>query len=166
MHNIFFSNDYQRGVQRHFRRQNGGRRRDGVRQRHLQKTPADAPAGHENWFVMVNVPHDARPGLDALTQNTRRAACWPGCAGALGIGHRAAHHKPKKSGRRPALRPTRRRSGGALLRQLQSNNRAGGLPAPPQLLGPARRAVLLRRLGAPRRRHSVVLTSQPKSWRS
>ena len=38
-----------------------------------KKTPTDAPAGHENWFVMVNVPHDQGQDWTALTQQTRRA---------------------------------------------------------------------------------------------
>nr|WP_317172312.1 FAD-dependent oxidoreductase [Hymenobacter sp. BRD67] len=37
-----------------------------------KKTPTDAPAGHENWFVMVNVPHDQGQDWEALTAKTRR----------------------------------------------------------------------------------------------
>ena len=37
-----------------------------------KKTPTDAPAGHENWFVMVNVPHDQGQDWAALTAHTRR----------------------------------------------------------------------------------------------
>jgi phytoene dehydrogenase-like protein len=37
-----------------------------------KKTPADAPPGHENWFVMVNVPHDQGQDWAALTAHTRR----------------------------------------------------------------------------------------------
>ena len=38
-----------------------------------KKTPRDAPPGHENWFVMVNVPHDQGQDWAALTQQTRAA---------------------------------------------------------------------------------------------
>ena len=38
-----------------------------------KKTPADAPPGHENWFVMVNVPHDAGQDWPALRARTRAA---------------------------------------------------------------------------------------------
>jgi phytoene dehydrogenase-like protein len=35
-------------------------------------TPADAPAGCENWFTMVNVPYNSGQDWDALIVETRR----------------------------------------------------------------------------------------------
>lgn len=35
--------------------------------------PSDAPPGGENWFTMINVPHDAGQDWDALRANARRA---------------------------------------------------------------------------------------------
>lgn len=34
--------------------------------------PADAPAGHENWFTMVNVPYDSGQDWDAIIKRVRR----------------------------------------------------------------------------------------------
>jgi phytoene dehydrogenase-like protein len=35
--------------------------------------PADAPPGGENWFTMINVPHDAGQDWEALRAKARRA---------------------------------------------------------------------------------------------
>jgi len=37
-----------------------------------KKDPADAPAGRENWFVMVNVPYDSGQNWDALKATVRQ----------------------------------------------------------------------------------------------
>ena len=33
--------------------------------------PADAPAGKENWFVMINAPHDTGQDWEELAQELR-----------------------------------------------------------------------------------------------
>ncbi len=72
LHNIFFSADYQREFQAIFRDQTVADDVTVYVNITSKKTPADAPPGHENWFVMVNVPHDQGQDWPALTQHTRR----------------------------------------------------------------------------------------------
>ncbi len=84
LHNIFFSNDYQQEFKAIFE---GKTVADDVTvyvNVTSKKTPSDAPAGHENWFVMVNVPHDEGQDWDALTQKTRRLVLAR-LSGALGV---------------------------------------------------------------------------------
>ena len=84
LHNIFFSNDYQREFQAIFA---GKTVADDVTvyvNVTSKKTPTDAPAGHENWFVMVNVPHDEGQDWEELTQKTRRLVLAR-LSGALGV---------------------------------------------------------------------------------
>jgi phytoene desaturase len=60
LHNVFFSPDHDA----EFRNLFGGRLPDDptVYVNITSKTtPADAPPGHENWFVLVNAPHDPGP---------------------------------------------------------------------------------------------------------
>ncbi len=69
-HNIFFSPDYAAEFQAMF---DEGRLADdptvyvNITSKH---TPGDAPPGQENWFVLINAPHDAGPtrkiGAEAL----------------------------------------------------------------------------------------------------
>ncbi|MGI4883882.1 MAG: 1-hydroxycarotenoid 3,4-desaturase CrtD [Janthinobacterium lividum] len=84
LHNIFFSSDYQQEFRAIFE---GKTVADDVTvyvNVTSKKTPADAPPGHENWFVMVNVPHDEGQDWDALTQKTRRLVLAK-LSGALGV---------------------------------------------------------------------------------
>ena len=71
LHNIFFSADYQREFQAIFRDRTVADDVTVYVNVTSKKTPTDAPPGHENWFVMVNVPHDQGQDWDALTQKTR-----------------------------------------------------------------------------------------------
>ncbi|WP_235184074.1 1-hydroxycarotenoid 3,4-desaturase CrtD [Hymenobacter sp. IS2118] len=71
LHNIFFSADYQREFQAIFQDKTVADDVTVYVNITSKKTPADAPAGHENWFVMVNVPHDQGQDWDALTAKTR-----------------------------------------------------------------------------------------------
>ena len=71
LHNIFFSSDYQREFQAIFQEQTVADDVTVYVNVTSKKTPADAPAGHENWFVMVNVPHDQGQDWHALTEKTR-----------------------------------------------------------------------------------------------
>ena len=73
LHNIFFSADYQREFQAIFQDQTVADDVTVYVNITSKKTPADAPPGHENWFVMVNVPHDQGQDWDALTRRTRAA---------------------------------------------------------------------------------------------
>ena len=72
LHNIFFSADYQREFAAIFQEQTVADDVTVYVNVTSKKTPADAPPGHENWFVMVNVPHDSGQDWAALTQKTRR----------------------------------------------------------------------------------------------
>ncbi|WP_317191177.1 1-hydroxycarotenoid 3,4-desaturase CrtD [Hymenobacter sp. BT523] len=71
LHNIFFSADYQREFQAIFQEKTVADDVTVYVNITSKKTPTDAPAGHENWFVMVNVPHDQGQDWDALTRQTR-----------------------------------------------------------------------------------------------
>jgi phytoene dehydrogenase-like protein len=71
LHNIFFSADYQREFQAIFQDKTVADDVTVYVNITSKKTPTDAPAGHENWFVMVNVPHDQGQDWDALTRKTR-----------------------------------------------------------------------------------------------
>ncbi|WP_226163032.1 1-hydroxycarotenoid 3,4-desaturase CrtD [Hymenobacter terricola] len=71
LHNIFFSADYQREFQAIFQDKTVANDVTVYVNVTSKKTPTDAPAGHENWFVMVNVPHDQGQDWAALTQKTR-----------------------------------------------------------------------------------------------
>ncbi len=72
LHNIFFSQNYQQEFEHIFQR--GTVAADPTLYVNITSkySPEDAPAGHENWFVMVNVPHNAGQDWDALIQETRQ----------------------------------------------------------------------------------------------
>ena len=72
VHNIFFSKDYKVEFDAIFRQKTVADDVTVYVNITSKKTPADAPAGHENWFVMVNVPHDEGQDWLALTAHTRR----------------------------------------------------------------------------------------------
>ena len=72
LHNIFFSSDYQREFQAIFQEKTVADDVTIYVNITSKKTPTDAPLGHENWFVMVNVPHDEGQDWAALTAHTRR----------------------------------------------------------------------------------------------
>ena len=73
VHNIFFSEDYRREFQAIFEGQTVADDVTVYVNVTSKKTPADAPPGHENWFVMVNVPHDQGQDWPALLASTRAA---------------------------------------------------------------------------------------------
>jgi phytoene desaturase len=72
VHNIFFSADYRREFDAIFREHAVADDVTVYVNITSKKTPSDAPAGHENWFVMVNVPHDQGQDWAALTAQVRR----------------------------------------------------------------------------------------------
>jgi phytoene dehydrogenase-like protein len=71
LHNIFFSADYKREFDAIFQQKTVADDVTVYVNITSKKTPTDAPAGHENWFVMVNVPHDEGQDWAALTAKTR-----------------------------------------------------------------------------------------------
>lgn len=73
LHNIFFSADYKAEFDAIFQRKTVAADPTVYVNITSKKTPADAPAGHENWFVMVNVPHDQGQDWEELTCQTRTA---------------------------------------------------------------------------------------------
>ena len=71
LHNIFLSNDYRS----EFEAMAAGQVCDDptVYVNITSKySPSDAPAGHEAWFVMVNVPANSGQDWDAMIERTRR----------------------------------------------------------------------------------------------
>ncbi|MGV3541420.1 MAG: 1-hydroxycarotenoid 3,4-desaturase CrtD [Rufibacter sp.] len=72
LHNIFFSQNYQEEFEHIFRK--GSVSTDPTVYVNITSkyTATDAPPGHENWFVMVNVPHNAGQDWDTLIQQTRQ----------------------------------------------------------------------------------------------
>lgn len=71
LHNIFFSDDYEAEFAAHHR---GAVTEDPTVYINITSkcTPADAPEGCENWFVMVNVPPDVGQDWDALIPRIRQ----------------------------------------------------------------------------------------------
>ena len=72
LHNIFFSADYKAEFDAIFQQKTVADDVTVYVNITSKKAPADAPPGHENWFVMVNVPHDEGQDWAALTAQTRR----------------------------------------------------------------------------------------------
>lgn len=74
LHNIFFSDDYEREFREIF---DEGRAPDDptiyVNITAKEGAPGDAPADGENWFVLVNAPHDAGQDWEAEAGRVRRA---------------------------------------------------------------------------------------------
>ncbi|WP_045689217.1 1-hydroxycarotenoid 3,4-desaturase CrtD [Hymenobacter sp. AT01-02] len=73
VHNIFFSDDYKREFDAIFQQKTIADDPTVYINITSGHSPADAPPGHENWFVMVNVPHDQGQDWSALVQRTRQA---------------------------------------------------------------------------------------------
>ncbi|GAB3230650.1 phytoene desaturase family protein [Hymenobacter seoulensis] len=73
VHNIFFSRDYKREFEAIFQEKTISDDPTVYVNITSGHTPTDAPEGHENWFVMVNVPHDQGQDWAALVAQTRRA---------------------------------------------------------------------------------------------
>ncbi|WP_240635543.1 1-hydroxycarotenoid 3,4-desaturase CrtD [Hymenobacter rigui] len=73
VHNIFFSQDYKREFEAIFQEKTVSDDPTVYVNITSGHTPTDAPAGHENWFVMVNVPHDQGQPWPELVARTRTA---------------------------------------------------------------------------------------------
>lgn len=73
LHNIFFSADYRAEFADIFERRVAPADPTVYVNITSKHTAADAPPGHENWFVMVNVPHDTGQDWPHLIEQTRAA---------------------------------------------------------------------------------------------
>ncbi|MET4107824.1 phytoene desaturase [Hymenobacter sp. UYP22] len=73
VHNIFFSQDYKREFEAIFRDKTIALDPTVYVNITAGHTPTDAPAGHENWFVMINVPHHQGQNWPELIAQTRQA---------------------------------------------------------------------------------------------
>ncbi|RNI32353.1 phytoene desaturase [Rufibacter immobilis] len=73
LHNIFFSQDYKQEFEHIFQKKTVADDPTVYVNVTSKYTPTDAPAGHENWFVMVNVPYNQGQDWDALIQKTRQS---------------------------------------------------------------------------------------------
>ncbi|SNC76845.1 phytoene desaturase [Hymenobacter gelipurpurascens] len=73
VHNIFFSEDYKREFDAIFQEKTIAADPTVYVNITSGHTPTDAPEGHENWFVMVNVPHDQGQDWPTLVARTRAA---------------------------------------------------------------------------------------------
>ena len=71
LHNIFFSADYAQEFMHIFRNRDISPDPTVYVNITAKQNPGDAPAGAENWFVMINVPHQAGQDWDALIDVTR-----------------------------------------------------------------------------------------------
>ena len=71
LHNIFFSGDYQEEFRCIFEEKQLADDLTVYVNISSKETPADAPKGSENWFVMVNAPGDYGQDWDAMSRNAR-----------------------------------------------------------------------------------------------
>lgn len=72
LHNIFFSKNYQEEFDHIFRHKTIGSDPTVYVNITSKLTKTDAPENAENWFVMVNVPHNEGQDWNALTGQTRQ----------------------------------------------------------------------------------------------
>jgi phytoene dehydrogenase-like protein len=70
LHNVFFSDNYEREFNC---LKNGSVDKDPTIYINItsKEVEGDAPAGCENWFVMINVPHNKRQDWDTIISNSR-----------------------------------------------------------------------------------------------
>ena len=71
MHNIFFSEDYKAEFDAIFNSKTIFNDPTVYVNITSKDVPTDAPKGKENWFVMVNAPHDTGQDWEALSQQLR-----------------------------------------------------------------------------------------------
>ena len=73
LHNIFFSDDYETEFAM---MEEGKLYHDPTVYVNISSkySPEDAPAGHENWFTMINAPYNAGQDWDSLIDQAREAA--------------------------------------------------------------------------------------------
>ncbi|MFD1184648.1 1-hydroxycarotenoid 3,4-desaturase CrtD [Pontibacter rugosus] len=73
VHNIFFSQNYKAEFDHIFKYKTVSPDPTVYVNITSKAAPEDAPAGRENWFVMVNVPHNQGQDWQQLTAETRKA---------------------------------------------------------------------------------------------
>ncbi|MEO1653664.1 MAG: phytoene desaturase, partial [Bacteroidota bacterium] len=71
LHNIFFSQDYQVEFQHLFRKKDIYPDPTVYINISSKENPADAPEGAENWFTMINAPHNAGQDWEQLIPKAR-----------------------------------------------------------------------------------------------
>lgn len=71
LHNIFFSSDYAAEFDAIFHQKSLFPDPTVYVNITSKEVPSDAPAGKENWFVMMNAPHDSGQDWDKLAQQLR-----------------------------------------------------------------------------------------------
>jgi diapolycopene oxygenase len=71
LHNIFFSQDYEQEFRYLFQSRTVGPDPTVYVNITSKYSPADAPPGMENWFVLVNVPHNQGQDWQQLVKTTR-----------------------------------------------------------------------------------------------
>lgn len=72
LHNIFFSGDYEREFESIFEKKDIYSDPTVYINITSKLNPADAPTGHENWFVMVNAPSIDDQNWEEITRTTKR----------------------------------------------------------------------------------------------
>jgi len=72
LHNILFSKDYQNEFQQMFGEKTIGDDPTVYLFISAREVPDDAPAGQENWYVMINVPENTGQNWDALVHKARK----------------------------------------------------------------------------------------------
>ncbi|MFD2514055.1 1-hydroxycarotenoid 3,4-desaturase CrtD [Pontibacter locisalis] len=73
VHNIFFSQNYKTEFEHIFKHKTISADPTVYVNITSKAEPGDAPRGSENWFVMVNVPHNQGQNWEQLTADTRQA---------------------------------------------------------------------------------------------
>jgi phytoene desaturase len=72
LHNIFFSNNYKQEFDHIFNQRTLGDDPTVYVNITCKEDPTDAPAGKENWFVMINVPANSGQDWDTLKVSARK----------------------------------------------------------------------------------------------
>ncbi len=72
LHNIFFSDDYQKEFDYIFKKKNIYHDPTVYVNISSKHNPSDAPNGCENWFVMINVSHNEKQDWDQLISEARK----------------------------------------------------------------------------------------------
>lgn len=72
LHNIFFSQDYRTEFDRIFNEKTLSNDPTVYLNITSKHKPDDAPAGCENWFILINAPNNSGQDWDALIQRTRQ----------------------------------------------------------------------------------------------
>ncbi len=73
LHNIFFSNNYEKEFEHIFEHKTTYQDPTVYVCIGSKQVPIDAPAGMENWFVMINVPNNSGQNWELLIQEARTA---------------------------------------------------------------------------------------------